>query len=320
MTPKQKWLLERLLIPAGILPPALKYEDLKYNEELRQKIGNLGFEYFYLLEQDPAKVNSSPIGGKIYAVHAPPPNFEHSAVENRLLNRITNFIIYRKNKIPPEFSITARKSFVFAKKIGSKVITFHIGQFNHKRIKKDLAILEKLEKRSGITAAIEYEGPYILDYLNFGNYYQQLDGSYDWLTDPSKMINHLDYLYKAKKFKICFDTASLIGCSRPIIQTLERVVSRVTHVHLAGSVPGRDLAGEIDKPEIAEVVDALYKNNYSGYITAEVNGTAGKKEEMQMMIYGISRLLGFSFLQKKTIANAQRHIENSCKYLLKSIE
>ena len=82
------------------------------------------------------------------------------------------------------------------------------------------------------------------------------------MTDPVKMLKEIDRIYPDKKFGICLDTAALIGLQIPIVETTRKVIDRISHVHLAGSVAGKDLASEIDSPDIAGVVNILYDNNY----------------------------------------------------------
>lgn len=314
----KSWLLQKLLIPAGILPPAVKYEDLQFNENLRQKIENVGFEYFYMLEQDPIKIINSPIGKKIFALHAPWPEFSHNSLGNPLLRKVANFIVFKGKKIPRDFSLMAQKSFEFAKKVGAKVVTVHIYFFNHNQLAKELAILADLEEKFKIKAAIEHDGPYIPN-LAQKNYFLKVDNSYLWMIHPSKMIKVLDEIYPQKKFGICLDTASLIGQELPIIPNVKKIFNRINHVHLASSIVGKDVAGEIDRREIVDVVQILYQGKYSGYITAEVNGALGEEEERIARIYGGSSVLGFPLFKDLAVKNAQRHIFNSCQYLFNNL-
>lgn len=322
VTQKQSWLAKRLLIPAGILPPAVKYHDLSTNEELRQRIENIGFEYFYMLEQDSSKVNSSSIGGKIFAMHAPWPHFGHQSLKNPLFKKIADAAIFgirNERQITRDFIPMAEQSFKFAKEIGAKVVTFHIYFFNHKHLGEELDTLAKMWKEYQITPAIEHDGPYIPEFAQ-SHYYQKFNDSYDWMVDPNLMIKAIDKIYPAKKFGICLDTASIIGKELPMIKTVTPVLDRIVHVHLAGSEKGKDLASEIDRPDIVNVVSLLHKHDYKGYITAEINGTIGENEERIARLYGASSLLGLSLFKNKAIANAQRHIQRSCQYLLENFK
>lgn len=319
MSPKQSWLLERLLIPAGILPPALNYADLKYNEESRLRIGNFGFEYFYILDQKPDKINSSAISGKIGAVHAPWPEFEHHTLSNPVLHKLANYVLLGGKRTNVDFNLMAQKSFDFSGKIGAKVVTFHIEFLDHTHLAENLAFLDRMEKETGIVCAMEYDGAYIPEYVRRGRKYLQIEGSYDWMMNPVKMIKVLDQLYPAKNFGICIDTTALIGCNLPIIDTVQKVLNRIVHTHLAGSSAGQDLASEIDRRDIVEVADMLYQNSYRGFITAEINATLGLNEQRLALIHGGLSLARINFLKKKVVSNAQKHIEKSCQYLLENI-
>ena len=150
MNTKQKWLLERLLIPAGILPPAIKYDDLRFNEQNRQQIGNVGFEYMLLLNQNPNLVSSSAIGKKIFAVHAPFSEFGASlAGKNKYTKKLATKLLYGNNKITDNFYKMSALTFQFAKNVGAKNITFHIGQLDHSNLKKSLkfGIIELTRQR-----------------------------------------------------------------------------------------------------------------------------------------------------------------------------
>jgi hypothetical protein len=81
-------------------------------------------------------------------------------------------------------------------------------------------------------------------------------------------------------------------------------------------VPGQDLALEIASPGDIELVNFLYEKKWGGLINAEVNGAIGFWEELVGKIYGASALLGFPILKNVGIRNAQRHQQNSCKFLL----
>lgn len=320
VTSKQQWLLSRLLIPAGILPPAVTYDDLKYNEALRQKIGNVGFEYFYILEQDTSKINSSPLGGKVFALHAPWPYFGHrSLAGNPALLKIAEKVIFSHGKkIPREFKEMAQKSFDFASKIGARVVTFHIYFFNHEEIGEELAFLADLEKNyPGIWAAIEHEdAEHVYDYLKQGSKFLQFDGGYRWMMQPETLIKKLDQFFPKKKFGLCLDTAALISLDAPLLATTKKVLERINHVHLAGSIVGQDLASEIDRADIVGVVELLYKNGYKNFITAEINGAIGAKEELLAKTYAAGSVVNTPLFKSQVVANAQRHIYNSCRYLL----
>lgn len=320
MTAKQKWLLERLLIPAGILPPGIKYDDLKYNEQNRQQIGNLGFEYMLLLNQDSSQVNSSKIGGKIFALHAPFSEFGASlAGKFEVTKKIATKLLYGNNKITDVFYKMSEITFKFAKDVGAKNITFHIGQLDHQDLPRSFAFLEKLTKESHIRGTIEYEGPYIFTQIKNGLKLQTFEGSHDWLIKPETMLKAIDKIVPGNKLKITFDTASLIACQFPIKETFNNVEPRIAHVHLAGSAIGKDTAAEIKVPEIAAVIDELYKTKYNGYITAEIAGTQDLTENLMATTFGLSAFLGLDLCKQTCVQNAQTHIQNSCNYLLKNI-
>lgn len=320
MTAKQKWLLKRLLIPAGILPPGIKYDDLKLNAQNREQIGNIGFEYMLLLNQDSTQVNSSKIGGKIFALHAPFSEFGASlAGKFEVTKKIATKLLYGDNKITDDFYKMSEITFKFAKDVGAKNITFHIGQLDHSNLKKSLSQLVNLIKENHVQATIEYENPAIFEQIKFGKNLLTFEGSHDWLVEPAKMIKAIDSFLPKNNLKMTFDTASLIACQFPIAKTLTAVRNRIGHVHLAGSAIGRDTAAVIDHPEISAVVDELYKTKYNGYITAEIAGTQGLAENLMATVFGLSAFINLNLFKKTCVQNAQSHIQNSCNYLLKNI-
>lgn len=322
MTDKQKWLKDRLLIPAGILPPAINYEDLQINENLRKSLGAAGFEYDLLMDQDGVKVRNSPIGKHIPAVHAPFPAFGHSSFgKNIMLIQLVTNLVYGKNRIPNVFTIICEKTFAMAKTVGAKIVVFHLYHFDHQRIPENLATLAEMEAKTGIRPVIEHEGNYIDNWMEKVVNFKMVDGNRDWLFKPDKMISALDHFYPRKKFQICLDTSSLYGYELPIIGTAEKVWRRVGHLHLAGSLLGIDLASEIDQPELVDLVRFFYDKKYDGLILAEINGTVGKKEEIIAQIYGAAAIarLPIGPLKKQAAKNAERHIGNSCRYLLDNI-
>jgi hypothetical protein len=311
MTAKQHWLAKRLIIPAGILPPAVNYADLIFNEQARKKAGAAGFEYLLLLSQDPEKINHSPIKGKIPAVHAPFLAFGHSSFGNnrQVIELITNFV-YGKNRIPADFPTLFEKTFGFAKKVGARLIVFHTYHLSQNP-PACLALLAKMEKEFGIQPVIEHEGPYIDGWMKFARV--------PWGIKPQEMIAALDKFSPRKKFMICLDTSSLYGYNLPILETAKKVWRRVGQLHLAGSVPGKDLASEISQPEIIDLVNFFYDHNYHGLINAEINGPGNKLEEIIAQIYGASSLLKFPIFKQTAVNFTQKHLINSCQFLLKNI-
>lgn len=257
------------------------------------------------MDQDPDKLNRSPIGHKIFAVHAPFPFFGHATAGNNPLvrNIITN-ILYGRNRIPHQnFQLVAEKTFRFAKTVGAKVVVFHSYSLGE-NIGESLALLASLEKQYKMIPTVEHEGPY---------------NHHAWQTDPKNLLKVLDKASPAKKFSLCLDTCSLIGCGLPVEPIIKNLLPRLGHVHLADTLTGRDSALEIHSPVQITALNILYAQKYSGFITAEVNGTVGKKEEFEAQIYGLFSKFGGSFLKKTVYQNARRHIENSCQYLLTSL-
>lgn len=322
MTDRQKWLTNRLLIPAGILPPAINYGDLRINEDLRKSLGVAGFEYDLLMDQDGEKVKNSAIGKHIPAVHAPFPAFGHSSLGKNIqfIQLVTN-LVYGKNRIPNEFIVICEKTFALAKSVGAKIVVFHIYHFDHQHIPENLALLAEMEEETGIKPVIEHEGNYVDNWMQKLFTFKKVDGNFDWLIKPEKMITALDRFYPRKKFQICLDTSSLYGYELPILETAEKVWRRVGHLHLAGSVPGIDLASEIDQPEIVDLVRFFYDKKYDGYILAEINGTVGKKEEIVAQLYGAAAMarIPIGFLKDEAAKTAKKHIGNSCRYLIENI-
>lgn len=322
MTVKQKWLLERLLIPTGIIPPFVTYDDLKYNEQSRKKIGNIGYEYFYILEQDSEKIKKSVIGGKTFALHVPWHGFPFIERLPQPLRGILNYIVLGEKRFPNDHIIKIRKSLEFAAQIGAKVITTHIIFFDHQHIPEELAQIAELEEKFQIKVAVEHEGNYLdLYQQKWGFSFKKVDGSYEWMTNPIKLIDTLKKFYPRKNFGLCLDTAALRNFNLPIIETVTPIYKNIIHYHLADNpVGGDDFALEINNPEIASLVSFLYEKKYSGLITAEIGATNNDfKEELIGKIYGATSLIGFPVFKGTCIKNAQRHIQNSCNYLLKNI-
>lgn len=322
MTPKQKWLAQRLILPAGILPPAVTYADLKTNAQSVQKTGVAGIEYDLLMDQDVQKIKTSAIGNKILAVHAPFPFFGHASFKNNMaLINLATIILYGKNWIKNEnFRETVDKTCAFAKNLGAKITVFHTYHLDHHDLGGSLAYLAEAEKKFGVTVTMEHEAAYAYDWETHPwKYFKKIDGSIDWTTNPLKMLAVLDKERPQKKFALCLDTCSLISLKMPLLSTLKKVYPRLGHLHMANSLPGFDLATEINSPEDTEIVRWLYDQKYSGLITAEINMTEGKKEELIGQIYGASSILRFPVFKQQAVKNAQAHLENSCRYLLNNI-
>lgn len=321
MTTKQKWLLERLLIPAGIIPPLVKVTDLVYSEKLRHKIGNIGFEYFYILEQSPDELNQSAIGGKIFAVHAPWQGFPPIEHLPAPLRQIMSRLVLGNKKFPNDHLLKLKKSLAFAKKIGAKVVTTHIIFFNHRRLPEELAQIAGLEEKFQISIAIEHEANYLPLYQKWGYSYKKINGDLEWMTNPLKLRDAVRKLYPRKSFHFCLDTGALQNFNLPIVPTARAMYQDIVHYHLADNpVGGDDLALEIKNPAITSLVNFLYEKKYAGYITVEVSATNGRtQEELLAKIYAASSLVGLPIFKKESIKNAQTHIQNSCQFLLRNI-
>lgn len=318
LSPKQKWLLDRLLIPAGIIPPLVTIDDLNFNEDLRRSIGNQGFEYFYILDQDHAKLNQSAIGSKIHALHAPWHGFPPVEKFPGPIKKILTEILLGNRQHSKNLSDSIEKSLQFALKIGAKIVTTHIVYFDHQNIDKELSKLAALEEKYGLPIAIEHEGNYLHDYLKRGYQFKKIDGDLDWMINPAKLLRTLHQFYPKKLFKLCLDTASLRNFDLPILETVKPIFDQIIHYHLADNpIGGPDLALEIKTPEIAQLVDFLYEKKYQGLITAEIGGTDGSLiEESLARIYAASAILGFPIFKKTVTTTAQHHIANSCHFLL----
>lgn len=294
-----------------MLPKIISFGDLRFNEALRREIGNAGFEYMLLVDQDPQKINSSSISKKIFSVHAPLLSFSHSSLgKNKwFIEFVTNWI-YGPARFPNDRYLVAEKTIQFAKNVGAKIAVFHTYHFDQQNIPGFLDFLAKLENNLGVTSVIEHEGAYIHD----------MDGFIhdEWTYDPIKMIKFLDKAYPKEKFQICYDTCSQISNSLPVMD-ITKVWQRVAIVHLADSAPGRDLALEISSQQDLDLINFLYEKRYRGLIHAEINGAIGLWEELIGKIYGVSASFGLPIFKDIGVANAQRHIKNSCQFLLNNL-
>lgn len=104
---------KKFLLPAGYLPFLAPLSVFKYYEELRKETGARGFEYFYMVDQDPDLVNSSPIGGKIFGVHGP---WTQAGSYYKFIFR---------PKVAFNLEASAEKTLRFAKTVGAKYVVFH---------------------------------------------------------------------------------------------------------------------------------------------------------------------------------------------------
>lgn len=316
MNQKHSWLLNRLLIPAGILPPAIKFADLAANEQTRQKIGNTGFEYFLILDQDPDFLNNSAVGKKIHAIHFPWPEFPMIAALPEPLKTIANQLTLGKDAFPRNHIVSYPRIFSIAKSVGAKVLICHISFLDHHHLAKEFALLARLEKDFQIPVAIEHEALYAYQQAKT-TYFLQAEGNYHWMVDPVLLDKTLSQMFPGKKFRYCLDSASLINSGLPVVATARKIYSKTIHYHLANNpVGGHDIALEINNQENVDLVNFLYQRNYSRFFTAEVSGTVGKKEEILARLYATSAVLNLKVFKKEVYQNAQRHIENSCRYLL----
>lgn len=321
MNAKQKWLLERLLLPVGFIPNTINLQDFHYYEATRQKIKNIGFEYFYMMGQDMDAVNETVLHGKIHALHAPWNSFPPIDNLPKPLWSIADFLILRNRHFPEDLIERTKMALEFAHKTGAKVVISHISFFDHYQIKQQLQSFAALEEKFKISIAIEHDAPYIYEQIKKGHYYLPIDGNYDWMIDPAKMSKTLRNILPQKQFGLCFDSASLIMSSLPLVETIKPIIDHVIHLHLASNKVGvKDEAREIDTPEIIDLVNFVFRSNYSKYITAEVNGAIGEKENLLAKIHTALAICKCDILRQTVLLNAQKHLSNSCNYLLDGLK
>ncbi len=126
-------MINRFLLPAGYLPFIAPLSIFKYYEELRRKTGAVGFEYFYMVDQNPDIINSSPIGGKIFGIHGPWTQ----------AGSYYKFIFHPKVAFNLEKS--AEKTLRFAKTVGAKYVVFHSIDIKNNFIQKLIALAKTLK-------------------------------------------------------------------------------------------------------------------------------------------------------------------------------
>ncbi len=321
MNQNQTWLLKRLLLPLGIIPPTINLEDFNYYEKTRNKVGNIGFEYFYMCGQNFDDINKSIIKDKIYALHTPWNGFPPIEKLSEPTKSLVKFLILRNREIPKDIIERTRLSLEFAKKIGATVIVSHVSFFDHHKLKEQLQKFAELEDQYKIPIAIEHDAPYVYEHLKKGTYYLKIDGSYDWIINPATMSTALHKILPEKQFGICYDSAALIGANIPLIKSAKPIIKQIIHVHLANNNVGtKDEALEIDRPEIVDLVNYLYESNYSKLITAEIHGVVGDFEELTAKAHTALALVGIDLLRPTVLTNSQRHLQNSCNYLLNGLK
>ena len=133
------------------------------------------------------------------------------------------------------------------------------------------------------------------------------------------MIPALDKIYPRKKFGLCLDTSSLQGFGLPILEIAKKIRGRIAHAHLSESPLGTDIAGEIKTTVIPDLVKYLEGTNYPGFYVAEINGAIGPVEGLTAQIYGLSSIIGLPILKNICVRNAQKHIKDSCYYLMNNV-
>ena len=268
MTTKLPWPNHRFLLPAGLLPPTVTLADFKYYEDLRSGRFShsspiaVGFEYYYIIDQDPQDVNRSPIGGKIKGVHSPWTQMKNSP---GLMPKIYTHLLF-KPPLTGTLWEQAQKTVSFAEKVGAEYVVFHTPDVDLENPGRFVSKLLKLTKANRPKLFLENDFEKSAAFLT-------KKPAERWTFDPLA-------LYQKFRLPIVYDPATVEINGQSIDKTWQELmkVSRsninrtIAHIHLNEFVPAlnRD-HGIMQSPRYADLLHQIAKTNYSGYFTFEVD-------------------------------------------------
>lgn len=272
-----KYPYSKFLLPAGFLPILAPIVIFQYYEELRtgkfSKTNSIacGFEYFYMVDQDPELVNQSPIGGKIVGVHGPWTQMGKTFTpEDFVISNLTS-----KTRVSTNLKESAEKTLNFAKAVGAKYTVFHTVDLDPLQPEKFVKFLVSLGKSLKIKIYLEYD-------LKKGN----LD---PWYYNPLA-------LYQKFKQPIVYDMATVDWNGENSLKEWQKLPKNaVAHIHLNEYQKwfGKD-QGIMKSYFSQQLLTEIKNSGYNGYFTFEVGPIQNKTDKIIAGFYLLSCLMGIT--------------------------
>lgn len=263
----------KFLLPAGYLPPLAPISIFQYYEDLRSgKYSHTapiasGFEYNFMVKQDPEMVNRSPIGGKIVGVHGPWTQMSRSPkLEWWILSRL----VFQPEVDKNLFS-SAKKTVDFAKAIGAKYIVLHSIDLDPQHPEEFANDVFAYAKKEKIMVFLECD-------MKFNN-------------TPPWIYNHLT-LYEKFRHPIVFDSATVEINGENLLDEWEKVKNYVGHIHLNEFQPKLRMdQGIMRSAHYAELLRRIHNAKYNGYFDFEIGPVQNQFDKLITAGY-----LGFSLM------------------------
>lgn len=294
------------LLPAGYLPSVAPYSIFQYYEELRDgKYSDTppiaaGFEYNYMVSQDPLAVNRSPIGGKIIGVHGPWTQMSRSPkLEWRLLSKLVF-----QPEVDSNLLTSATKTIDFAQAVGGQYVIFHTVD------------LDPQYPQGFLKKVIRYAASRKIKI--FPECDLKTSRAPDWI------YNHLA-LYRKFRLPIVFDSATVEVNGESLLAEWDKLVSEshgkiekvVGHIHLNEFQPQLFMdQGIMRSARYKELLKRIKSSGYSGYFTFEIGPV---QNQFDKLIAGGYTLVGLSGLNKIFPVVSALYARKAQAYLYQSV-
>lgn len=287
-------LRNRFILPAGLIPPIVSLKDFYLYDDLISgrfsKTAPLagGFEYYLVINQDPKKINDSPIGGKIKGVHGPWTRMnQYPGLYPKLMHRV----LFR-----PPVGKTAHEGIIntidFANKIKASYVVFHTSELDFSNPEDEVKEISQRCSDSGLILYLENEGLPGLSGIFKKKPYP------NWHSEPIP-------LYEKFGVPIVFDPATVEvngGSINNEWTRLSQIAGKdinkvVGHIHLNEFIPlmGSD-HGIMKSPHYKELLRQISQTNYSGLFTFEVTAIQNQIDKMMSLLFA-----GLAFSKTTTV-------------------
>jgi len=293
----------KFLLPAGFLPPLAPLSVFQYYEDLRSgkyshtsQIAS-GFEYNFMVRQDPEIVNSSPIGRKIVGVHGPWTQMSRSP---KLEWRILSKLVFRP-EVDRNLFASATKTIDFARAIGAKYIVLHSVDLDPNNPEEFFSDVTAFAKKARISVFLEPD-------LKTKN-------------GPPWVYNHLA-LYEKFRHPIVFDSATAEINGENLLEEWEKVKNVVGHIHLNEYQPNISMdMGVLRSPRYAKLLTQIQSAKYDGYFNFEIGPAQNVTDKIITAGYAGFSLAGlnklFPIIPELYARKAQKNLYESVVFAQK---
>lgn len=285
----------RFILPAGLMPPVLRLSDFfLYDDLISGRFSNTspiagGFEYYLVISQDPQKINTSPIGGKIRGVHGP---WTRMSQYKGLYPKLLQWLFFR-----PPVGHTAHEAIIntikFAHEVGADYVVFHTSELDFINPESEVKEMSKLCQDFGIKLFLENEGKLGLEGIFKGKPYPS------WYSDCLP-------LYQKFGIPIVFDPATIETYGQSINNEWRKLVTLagkgdinkvVGHIHPNEYIPSLNSDhGVMKSPHHQELFRQINQTHYTGLFTLEVNAIQNRWDKLVATVFGGLAILGVTKL------------------------